>query len=176
MSDGVAFRSSALDVIEAWDEYQAYNEQCRDARKTFMDKYDRTLMVRRDWDHGTRVVGFAPGREFDGKLLRLERGALVPRLSSKAGKALAAELAPLKQDGIKLPGMPQWVITGGLHINAPALFEHEGTVWAHWPADIAVADPGDCQGSQVDPGLWEKQPLSAYYAVKEARQAVSTRG
>lgn len=161
---GVAFSSSAPAVIAAWDAWQESHAVMVARRKALMDKYDRALMFRRDWDHGTRIVGFAKGDQpYDEKAFKVVNySTLEPRMSTKAGKAVAAELAPLYEKGIKFDGMPQWFIDGNLRVNAPAIFEHEGAIWLRWPAE---------PNEGIDESLWTKQPLSAYYTAKEAHEA-----
>ncbi len=179
MTNGTAYSSAHPEVLSAWEGYQTYAEEIRARRNAMQDRHGRALIQQRSgFGHGTRITGFDtldnenPGDVLgDDKALRVSktkpmRGYAVPNLSTKAGKALATELAALQQNGPSLPGMPEFVLTG-FHCLAPALHERDGVVWAFW------GDGDDIVGKQVDDGLWTPQPLSAYYADREARDAAT---
>lgn len=167
--EGVAYRTSAHDVMDAWDAYKAVQEEARERRRLMEQRYGRRLMVLRGWGHSVDVVGFEvfDGEE-DGTILG-EDGALripkvgppyntaTPNLRRKAGKDLAAELRTLRTASIDLPGMPSFELVGSRMLS-PALFEHDAALYARWS--------GDVRG--VDESLWEPLPLSAYYAAHEA--------
>lgn len=163
MERPVAYSSSAPEVVAAWEEFKEHKAEVAERRKAVADKYGRALMVRSDWDHGNKVAGFAMGDEpYDEKAFKVTKyTTLEPRMSTKAGKAVAAELAELNQRGIKFPGMPSWFF-GGLRVFAPAVFEHDGTLWLYW------ADEPD---PPADKALWTEQPLSSYYLAKEHEAA-----
>jgi hypothetical protein len=176
---GVAFRSDAAEVLASWEQYKAHAADIRERRNAMEDRFGRRLMVSRSgFGHGTRVVGFEefeddePGAVLgDNGELRVPKtgppySTVLPNIRRKAGKDLRAELDSLRSNGPKLVGMPDFQLVG-LRSLAPAIFEHDGAMWVMWAEDIAVARTG----GEVDPDLWQRVPLSAFYAAKEAHEA-----
>lgn len=169
--EGVAYRSTAPEALQAWEDYKAHVADVRARRDVMRERYGRGLMVNRlGFGHGTRVVGF---EQFDtdeaGDIIGDEgelripkagwrRGCVVPNARRKAGKALEAELALLSEHGPELPGMPAFALVG-LCVLAPAIFEHEGAMWVRWSDDVEGVSGG-----------WERIPLSAYFAAQEANE------
>lgn len=94
---------------------------------------------------------------------RSDQDVLVPDKRRKAGKDADARIQqtqpPADVRG-HLPGMPgtQWA---GSTIYTPALCEIDGAVWVRWREDV----------SRVDEALWERVPLSQYWAAREAQDA-----
>jgi len=173
MTDGIVFKSTAEPVLAAWNEYQAYFADVHARRTAVEQKHGRRLMLSRlGFGHGSRVVGFEGGDAADlPKHLKVGRhGAWEPRMSTKAGKELQAELDGLKQLGPILPGMPTFQLVG-LRSLAPALHEHNGVVWARWADDIQGAADEGFTKDPVDADLWERAPLSEYFADREALEA-----
>lgn len=175
----VAFRSDAPKVLAAWNTFQSDAAEMSARRNAVAERFGRRLMVSRGgFGHGTRVVGF---EEFEGDVpgsmlgdnaeLRVPKkgppySTVVPNLRRKAGRDLADELRTLSTTGPDLPGMPSFQLVG-LHSLAPALFEHDGAIWAYWSDDITDVRTGGV----VDLTAWEPRPLSAYFAAKEAHGA-----
>lgn len=172
MRTDFAYRSSAPEVVEAWEAYKAYHEEVRLRRVAMQDRYGRGLMVRGGWGHQSEVVGLAPldgdspgdvvGE--NGELRYPLRGydMLTPNLRRKAGKDLAAEFqSTLRLDRIELPGMPSWGFFG-LRVVSPEIFGHNGKIYARW------GDEPSPTGEQ-----WEQIPLSTYYAAHEAYDSKS---
>lgn len=169
-----AYKTTDLTVIEAWENHMAAIEDIRSKRTAMADRVGRRLMVNRSgFGHGTRIVGFErhdddkPGDLLaDGALRVMKNSRTVqPNRQRKAGKALDEELRELTTPDIDLPGMPSWHLGGdgdavGLRSFAPALWLHEGTIYALWGTDSA---PVECPP-------WEQIPLSAYYAAHEAHE------
>lgn len=181
MSEQIAFRSDAPEVLAAWQEHRDRTERVAAQRWSMSERYGRGLMVNRlGFGHGTRVVGFErlesdePGDIIgeNGELRVPKNGygtTVEPNLRRKAGKELAQELATLNQQGPETPGMPPFALVG-MRSLAPALFEHDGAIYALWADDIT--DNGS--GGEVDADMWERIPLSVYYAADEARKAVAS--
>lgn len=184
-ADGVAYRTTAAEVLAAWAEYKERLDKIREARDAMSARYGgRRLMVNHSgFGHGTRVVGF---EVFDGEpdgLVIGDNGELripkkgppyntaTPNLRRKAGKDLSAELATLTDDGPELVGMPAWTLVG-LRVLKPGVLEHEGALWVRWADDIEGDRPGETTpGGAVDHTLWSREPLSAFYAAREAQEA-----
>lgn len=179
--NNTAYRSIDPAVLTAWEKFVFDSEVLRTKRDALSKAYGRDLMVNRlGFGHGTRVVGFQRLEgDKDGDLLA--DGALrvlssrtsgshtvQPNLRRKAGKELAAELRKYNSPTLDLDGMPQFHLGGGgdvlgIRSHAPALFEHEGAIYALWGTDSVPV--------QTPP--WEQIPLSVYYAAQEAREAVA---
>lgn len=174
-SGDTAFRSDRTAALAAWTTYVGHVTDVRQRREAMGDRYGRRLMLNRlGFGHGTRVVGFE-------RLATDERGTLVgpdgelrvpsdrwattvvPNMRRKAGKDLAVELGTLDQPGPSLPGMPGFALVGN-RVISPALFEHDGVMYALWDAPIQ-----DSRSGEVDAGIWEAIPLSRFYAADEAR-------
>ncbi|MGC5012572.1 hypothetical protein ACLQ2R_17550 [Streptosporangium sp. DT93] len=90
---------------------------------------------------------------------------LVPRRSTKPGKAIGARLDAMRRpDPRALKGMPSRTFAAA----EPALMtcginEMGGALYVTWGADI--------HEREVDLNLWERVKLSEYYAVLEAQEA-----
>lgn len=178
MSEGIAFSSSAPEVLEAWEKWKAHREDVRVRRDAMIERFGRGLMVNRSgFGHGTRVVGFERLDGDKGGDVVGEHGELrvpvknyeptvVPNIRRKAGKDLRTELDTLNEDAPELPGMPGWHLVG-LTVLAPALMEHEGVLWARWADDVTEV----VTGGKTDSTLWTTRPLSEYFAAVEAKEA-----
>ena len=176
MSADAAYRSSAAQVLADWDAYQAKVSEISEKRRAMGDRFGRRLMVSTGWGHSSRVVGFEvlDGEEDglvvgdNGEIRIPKKGppynTATPNLRRKAGKDLHAELQRLYLDGPEFAGMPSFMMVG-FHMLSPALFKHDGAVWARW------AEPVE----NIDAALWESVPLSTYYAAKEAYDAAEVR-
>lgn len=173
-----AFRSESPEALVAWAVYVEHVNDVRERRVAMSERYGRGLMLNRlGFGHGTRVVGFerlatdeaaslvGPDGELRVPKHSWER-TVVPNLRRKAGKDLAEELETLNQNGPNLPGMPGFALLGD-RVIAPALFEHDGAIWALWSAPIC----DNRTGGEVDAEIWEAIPLSRFHAADEARQA-----
>lgn len=180
MSAGVAFVSTATEVLDAWQAYKDHVDDVRQRRHALSERFGRHLMVNRlGFGHGTLVVGFQKldtdkPRDIIGDSGELRVPAdkwdstVVPNVRRKAGKELRDEMGQLSQEGPDLPGMPAFQLVG-MRSLAPALFEHNGEVWAFWGEDIDARD--NATGGELDEHLWTAKPLSTYYAAKEAYDA-----
>lgn len=176
MSDGAAYSSAAPSVVGSWREFLAAREDVMDRRRALEERLGRRLYVRRSgFTHGDHLVGFETREgERDGDvveegLLRLpksgDRGVAVPNLRRVAGKHLRDEMDAMRTSGPDLPGMPAFTLKGdgfGMRSYAPSLRLDGDEVWAYWPVDDVA---------EVDLDLWERRPLSVYYARKEALES-----
>lgn len=181
MSEGVAYSSDKQEVLDAWSAYQDYYRDVAKRRQAVSERFGRGLMVNRSsFGHGTRVVGFEyleGDKDGDiigdnGELRAPKKGppyrTIVPNVRRKAGKDLQAELATLNLEAPDLPGMPPWQMVG-LRVLAPGLSLTDGVVWARWAEDFA----GRETKGEVDLDIWERRPLSEYFAAQESRAEAS---
>ena len=167
-----AFRSTAPEVVTAYDSWDASREEFRTAMRELGHEYGREVYVSRS---------MLSGQTFSG--LKHERGDAIPsgwRVDSKTrllrpdkrtkeGKALAASLSRLSLSRPRIPGMPGdcW---GEGYVYAPVFFKYDGTVWAGWGCgpDRLTGDGGDMRGPTVDLSLWTLAKLSEWHAAREA--------
>lgn len=168
MTDHTAYRTDDSAALDAWTTYLTKTEAIQTARQVMFAKFGRALMVNRSgFGHGTRVVGFERlDSDKDGDtpldgLLRVKKHerTVVPNIRRKAGKDLAVELSSLSSPELSLPGMPAWHLVDsdrGISTMAPALWLHDGAIYALWATDSAPVEAN-----------WQQIPLSAYYAAKE---------
>lgn len=90
---------------------------------------------------------------------------LVPRLTTKAGKAAGAKLDALRRpDPRDLKGMPKHAFAGLSFLTCGLAFM-DGALYVRWSKPI--------REQEVDLTIWERVKLSAYYAVVEAHDAGS---
>lgn len=168
MSENTAYKTTDAAVLASWDDYMAASEDVRQRRAELAERFGRNVMVNRSsFGHGTRIVGFERiDSDEDGDtphdgLLRVKKHdrTVTPNIRRKAGKELAEELATLSSPVLDLPGMPSWHLSDtdrGMATFAPALWRHEGAIYALWGTGDAPVK-----------GNWDAIPLSAYYAAKE---------
>jgi hypothetical protein len=111
-------------------------------------------------------VEYVPGEEPPPGWRVAERDGdkvLLPDKRRGAGK-LAAQLVeecqPPADVRSNLPGMPGLQMVPGA-VLTPALREMAGAVWVIWRSEP----------SKVDPEVWERIPLSQYWATREAADA-----
>lgn len=168
----VAYKSGAVEVVEAWQDFQARMKENRAKREEMVKRFGRDLWVNRSgFGHGTRVVGFdeLPGDTEETLPPELRKnkttGRIEPNRRRKAGKDLDAELEKLTTRGPELPGMPAWTLVG-LSVLAPAISEIDGEILMLWGDAIE----GSSNSPSIDAGLWERVPLSEYYAKIEAAE------
>lgn len=167
----VVFRSTHPDVLaapESWRAAMADWHTRSDALLTEMGFTDRKfLVVSYMTSRNIAGVEYRAGDEVpNGWRLANRDGheVLVPEKRRAAGKATAArieECHPPSFPNSYLPGMPaeHWV---GNRILAPEVREMGGAVWVKWRCESV---PG------VDEALWERAPLSKYWAAREAQDA-----
>lgn len=175
-NETTAYKTTDPAALAAWDEYLTDAEAIRAKRAELSDRFGRALMANRSgFGHGTRIVGFERiDTDKDGDtphdgLLRVKKHnrTVVPNIRRKTGKDLDAELADLSSPNLDLPGMPSWHLSDterGMTSLAPALWRHDGAIYALWGTDTAPVKDN-----------WQTIPLSAYYAAKEQHAAEATK-
>lgn len=176
MSDGAAYRTTNQDVVDAFHNNLEAVRDVQERRDACEASHGRELVaVRSGFGHGSTVVGFERRLEDDDNpALKHNRraGWSEPRLSTPAGKALAQEFAGLSMPGLVLPGMPEFkLVSNGMGIAtiAPAALQIGDTIWVHWSRDVE-------DQPSFDPTVWEKTPLSVFFAAKEADDAAQAVG
>lgn len=174
------FASSRADIVALEPRYQKAHRAWRRRAKSLLRELglaERNIMTEGGWRSTRRFVGVSwsynedppEGWKFDGK-----HCVLLPRMSTKAGKAIADKLAacqPPTDPRDELPGMPAHHLDG-LRACAPGLEIRNrdvlATVYVKWGCALPL--------DRVDLGIWRQVPLSEYYALVEAeeQQAAST--
>lgn len=181
--DLVVFKTCNEEVLASFHEAVVQHRAWADAIQTFAKEVhpDAKPMVRRenfgggDRFDGVSVVDPAP----EGWRVKNQRtGApiMVPRLSTKAGKAWNKRLAEVSRAPdvrASLPGMPDGALTGFSWI-APAIEESDGYLWVKWSHDPMDADLGwSSKHKSVDFSIWERVKLSEFYAMTERQEVTA---
>jgi len=177
MSKETAYRSADPEVVAAWHEYEAEYKAISEKRAALEDALGRKMWVQRSGLGTSRIVGFERfDSDKDGDLVHHDGclivsskrgyhgGRVVPNLRRKAGKEFERELRALSMPKIDLSGMPQFHLYGdgdtvGIRSASPALWMHDGIVYALWPCDNAPVKDN-----------WETIPLSTYYLAHEQHE------
>lgn len=91
-----------------------------------------------------------------------------PKVSTKTGKEYQRQIDELNAAAVdvrdRVPGMP--ARTGWFAAPGYGLYEGEAALYCIWSAEP--------EEGAIDAALWERVPLSRYYAAKEAFQAEGT--
>lgn len=178
MRDLFVFRSDKQEVLDAlhaakdayleWsDRIEAFAAEVHPDSKPMVRRQNRgggdrfdAVSVREPVPEGWRVKTQREGADL-----------MVPRLSTKAGKAWNERLNEIREAPdirSSLPGMPSGGLDGLAYV-APGIEEHDGAVWVIWSCDPDAMDSGWSRTSKkVDGFIWERVKLSEYYAMKEA--------
>ena len=176
------YRTRNADVVAGWkdmgEQKQAWSKRIEKwaREKSKPDKKRRPIVNDGHWDAGGLVglEAFYPadyGKDAQlpegWRLQKNSRGMdyLVPRMSLKAGKALAAEIGEINRqcpDMRRLPGMPRHA---GIFASPGVELREDGqalyVLWSSKPYE------GDDREDRVNFEIWEKVPLSEYWAVVE---------
>lgn len=187
MSDPFVYRSHAPEVIGAWQDAEATLQQyVKDTERVLEEMGLGGYKVYRDthhW-HPWRFSGLAiPQDEFPPEGWRMNGkydAFAVPDKRTKAGKQAAAAIAAVKHPGAamaKVPGMPQDVCyPGGFTSPAVALLELDTALYVAWRIDPAgCRESFSSKSADIDMALWERAPLSQYYAAREAYELTKAR-
>lgn len=171
------YRSNHADVMTVWEDSQRRYREAHDAIHAFVEKFGGEALVFRGSDYRLAAIRRDEVPEGGEALWRFDRKAWgwVPRRSSKAGKALAAEFDACGARSLgQVPGLPRYVdVKGGpnpFQMQGAALFSHGGYVWASWQ----VVDHEDVLASgwgKLDEGLWEQVKRSELEAARESMEA-----
>ncbi|WP_068922152.1 hypothetical protein [Planobispora rosea] len=165
-SDRAVYRSTHPDVLKIWNDYDATAEEWQERINAFLAEHGFTG---RNVHFNTTTNSIYGVKHDDGEVpagWRIDRkyGYLVPRLTSKAGKVIDAQLGELRRPDPRemVPGMPKNCLAGR-HFMTCAMRSMAGAIYVTWPRPIPE--------SQVDLSIWERVKLSEYYAVVEAEEA-----
>jgi len=182
VSDPFVYRSRSPEVVGAWlaaeDALRAYVKQTQ----AVLD--DAGLGRYKVWrsNGGWKPWQFTgldiPQDEFppSGWRLNQSREYAVPDKRTRAGKQIAAALTAVKHPGdpsLKLPGMPADVCTpGGFISHGARLLEDRSVLYVTWRIDPAgCRESFSSPSADIDASLWERAPLSEYYAAVETYEA-----
>lgn len=177
MSDTrVAYRSHSQAAINTWEQARQDDIAAQAAVREWLATLgmsDRAVRVHTDFDGAVCVVGvdIDPATDSMPDGWRQHRdGYLVPDKRTKPGRALAGRMAALKGPAVRLrmlqaTGLPtSWFNLDRFVRYTPALQRFGDSVYA-------------LAGGGAEPGPpaehWERIPLSAYYAAKEAHEAAT---
>lgn len=178
MSDPIVYRSTHPDVLAHWDKTAS-----PDAQKSWRARVDTAIAdlgfegrnpVVTDTVFGATVTGVEhPADEPLPTGWRRHRnldGAITPHKGTKAGKAAAAQLRrlDLPNPRLNLPGgIPKAASAATGHaFLAPAVQRLGDAVWVRYSQPISEKDAARIEGA-----VWERTPLSVYYAAVEAEEA-----
>lgn len=170
MSPEVVYRSSHPDVLAYWkaaqDADQAWRERVQSALAE-IGFADHNFVMR-----GQNVIGVAhPVSEpipHGWRKCSDLAGAIVPARNTREGKRIGLAL-----DGLKRPdprsgmpgGMPASALEGRLVRIHPGIELDGDVVWVSWSGPL-----GEQDADRIDPAVWERVPLSQYWAMREAAE------
>ncbi|MDP4501017.1 hypothetical protein [Nonomuraea turcica] len=164
-TDLTIYRTTSPAVLQRWHDtenaIEAWGKQV-EAALAELGMGDRTIYY--DQVSG-RITGISTEADDIPDGWRMDRRTyhLVPRLTSKAGKAIGAKLDSLRRpDPRDLPGMPKHAFAGLSFLTCGLAFMG-GALYAQWSKPIPEHN--------VDLATWERVKLSEYYAVLEAHEA-----
>lgn len=170
----VAYRSDHPDVLVCVTRYQDEMADWERRLATFTAEQfgdDRRPYLFHSSISGTRLGGFEV-RGDEGRTppagWRVDRKhwMLVPFRTKKEGKAIAKAfdlLDPPQDPRQTVPGMPSCTFAALPHIYSPAMHQLGDAVYVKWPVE-----PTD---GKVDADIWQRIPLSEFYAAVEAHEA-----
>ncbi|MGI5418686.1 hypothetical protein [Actinomadura luteofluorescens] len=177
MKDPIVYRSTHPDVLAHWDA-----KGSREAQQAWRARVDATVAdlgfegrnpVVSETIFGATVTGVQHPADQpipDGwrRHPHLD-DAIAPHKATKTGKAAAAQLRQLDLPNPRL-GMPGGVpkVASAAHESAflaPAVQRIGDAVYLRWSQEIAAGD-----ARLIDGAVWERVPLSEYYAAREAAE------
>lgn len=180
MRDPIVYRSTHPDVLAHWDKTAS-----ADARKAWRARVDAAVAdlgfegrnpVVTDTIFGATVIGVE--HPADAPLptgWRRHRdldGAITPHKATKVGKAAAAKFRrlDLPNPRLNMPGgIPKAASAAHGHaFLAPAVQRIGVAVYVRYSQEISDRDT-----ALIDGAMWERTPLSVYYAAFEAEEASS---
>ncbi len=183
MSDKTVYVSRKPKVLKAWDDagnaIQSYLNQTRAVLAAAGLSEYGTYRATSGW-HPGQFTGLAiPDGEKPPAGWRMLSEFAVPDKRLKAGKAIAAALKAVKHPGDplnRIPGMPADVMAGG-GFQTPGVRMLDGALYVIWRTDPATCSTSFMSKStEIDADLWERVPLSVYYAAVEAHDASKAAG
>ncbi|MFF4777591.1 hypothetical protein ACFY05_32510 [Microtetraspora fusca] len=156
------YRTTNADALRIWKEAEAAFGDWQARLDAFLAEHGFAGSETYYDGFSNRVVGVAHRGEEVPPGWRIERkhGYLTPRLSTKEGKALDAQLSELKRPDPRnqMPGMPRNYMGAGVYLTCGLEF-YDGALYAIWSEEIPE--------TLVDLTVWEPVKLSAYYAAVE---------
>lgn len=171
MSPEVVYRSSHPDVLAHWNRqpefHMAWQKKVADALTELgFEMTSRFLVSGRDlagvaWPSDAELPD---GWRRDRKMSE----AIVPDRRLSAGRKAAAVLDEVRQPDPRddLPGgMPSEAFASMSRLF-PGIAELGGFIVVTWSKNL---DAGDAE--RIDPEVWERVPLSRYWAMREAAEA-----
>jgi hypothetical protein len=166
------YRSSAPEVLTAWEELQERNRAYCEARDEWMRDFPGYEPVARVSRGGSKHLIGLSGAGAPGPLWVMKRGDIFwsPVLKTSAGKKLRDRLEGVRLDISAMPGMPH-MVSSGLKLCWHSLETYGSAVWVCWscpPEDVERCP-------SFSSALWERAPASAYHLAKEAHEAEQTR-
>lgn len=168
------FRSSAPEVVDAWENAQRLYREWHAAVGVFGERFpDHVLLQRRGPGGGSVYFAGLRGDTSPGDGWRhlKDQDCWLPDKRYKAGKALAVEADKLRVDRLgRLPGMPDLIRDDGA-LCSPGIVQFEGVVYVMWGCPASAVKAGGWSSNILDESLWEPCPLSAYYLAIEAKEA-----
>jgi hypothetical protein len=178
MPDKIVYRSSAAEVLAAIESFHADFRAYREAINAVLDEAGvgryKIWATTNGWQPGKFLGLDIPEDEFPPKGWRLGKQYAVPDQRYAEGKRVAAAIKAVNHPGDpmrRIPGMPPDILTAG-GFSSPGIAEMAGAVyvtWAHDPETSGGSFTG--KSATIDPALWERIPLSVYYAAREAEDA-----
>jgi hypothetical protein len=163
--DLTVYRTRRPEVVALWHTAMEARKEWAEKLKAFQAEHGLTGREVYFYEPAGHIAGFADDGSEPPTGWRVEsrRNLLVPRLSSRPGKAIGKQLGALKHPDPRndLPGMPAECFAGlKLLTCGLALREDGGALYVTWGAPI--------DEKRVDLDVWEQVRLSEYYAVLEA--------
>ena len=182
--DLFAYRSDKPEVITAWKTAcDAVDEYIAKTNAVLEDAGLGDRQVYRD-SGGSRIGRFAgiavPDREKPPAGWRISPASYayaVPDRRYRAGREVKAALDAVAHPGSpsgRMPGMPPYLLARGRHYQAGIrLIENESALYVTWGTDPEALESPVVL---VDSALWERIPLSRYYAAVESADAAEADG
>lgn len=165
MSGGAFYRSTHPDVVAAWDDTQRRYREWHAATGAFIARYPGRHGRQRRSGSSLWFVGL-DGETKPDVGWRFSGGTWVADKRTKAGKALAGEIAALEVTSLgRLPGIPLVIISvedGMWH--DPGIRCIDGVVWVSYGCSAEEVE----RGKGVDSVLWDRVKASEYYAAIES--------
>lgn len=163
-----AYSTTDTVVLETADRMESASKKLNAELAQMRTEFGCDLYLRDAWSRRT-FAGFLVQPLVEGVLWRRigREGYWWPKQTTKAGKELHTRFEALGFKWEPLPGMPPHIMADLTHRNH-GWFQHNGTVWVSWSASHDYIEMHAPKLNPVDLTIWQRQPLSAYYAAKEA--------
>jgi hypothetical protein len=172
MADLTVYRTTDPAVLATWHATHTAIEEWRQRVEALMAELG--MSSRQIWYDEVSGEVYGVSRDGDaipeGWRYDQRRHCLVPRRSTKEGKAIGARLDAMRRpDPRALQGMPRTTFAA----DQPLLMtcgvdEMAGALYVRWSGQVREAE--------VDLTIWARVKLSEYYAVREAAEEVAGGG